>query len=848
MTDPASSTDDRRSRVTPLAMSSGEVIGDIPVRMSYEIIRLFSEGLYQSPHKAVEELVANAFDAGAAHAWVFTARDEYREDSLWVVDDGSGMDSDKFGVLWHIADPHKSADSSTGVVGRVAIGQFGIGKLAAYVLAERLTHVSKRDGRYLLTSMDFTRVSEHHQWESQGDIKVELRELNEMEVMDLLREIADREDDRDCWSRLFGPTASPTWTAAALSEFKPLMDDFQVGILRWVLRTGLPILSNFHIVLNGEVLESPKVELKPLGTFHFGDSDDEVERLQREGVAIKSIEGGVTIDGIEGLISGSATVYPSPLEGGKSDRYSRSFGIFVKVRKRIVNLEDETFGLPAQNHAAWNRTVIRVEADGLTDFLQSSREGVRETRETRALQQYLHEKFLKCRRTYEAYLDKQLVGDEIHRLVAEAPSRFVTDPLIDAVRKGVVNPAAQMFYMRSPAEGEATDVEAWIAEFQIAATDEPISDIALAEAGRYAPVASYEPTTRVLHVNQEHPFVAHLIQHSRGSTPWKLFGASELFLEAIARAIGVPNREIEQLLRLRDRILRVLMKDEPVIIGDVIGLLAVAGTDKNAMERATGAAFAALGFDYEKRGGSHNGTDGVLEANLGMLPKSSERTSFKLVFDSKTSGRAVANEKVRFDALHRFQKTEKADFAFAIADAFQGESKVDSALNVEAVDEKVTVLTTSDLARLLRMHAIFGIPLSTLRQLFAGPYRGSAQRSDEDPKGHYNRQDVQEWLDWLQCELGNSENLVPVRTLLEKLEAQKVDLYDAPQISRVRELGSEFINFSPDRLQAVLAGIQAAIGESYVLVDGDRVYLNQTVDEILNRYEQAVQSELTSSL
>ena len=218
-------------------------------------------------------------------------------------------------------------------------------------------------------------------------------------------------------------------------------------------------------------------------------------------------------------------MYPSPLEGGKSDRYSRSFGIFVKVRKRIVNLEDETFGLPAQNHAAWNRTIIRVEADGLTEFLQSSREGVRETRETRALQQYLHEKFLKCRRTYEAYLDKQLVGDEIHRLVAEGPSRLMTDPLISAVRRGVTDPSSQMFYLRRPAEGEATDLEAWVADFEAAAADEPISNIALAEAGRYAPIVSYQPTTRVLHVNRDHPFVAHLIQQSRGATSWKLFGA-----------------------------------------------------------------------------------------------------------------------------------------------------------------------------------------------------------------------------------------------------------------------------------------------------------------------------------
>ena len=266
------------------------------------------------------------------------------------------------------------------------------------------------------------------------------------------------------------------------------------------------------------------------------------------------------------------------------------------------------------------------------------------------------------------------------------------------------------------------------------------------------------------------------------------------------------------------------------------------------MERATGAAFEALGFDYEKRGGKRGGADGVLEANLGVLPGSRQRTSFKLVFDSKTSGGAIPNERVRFDALHRFQRTEKADFAFTIADAYQGEGEPDSALNREAEAERVTVLTTSDLEWLLRLHAAFGIPLSKLRELFAGPYTGSAPRGDEDPKGHYSRQDVNRWLNRLESELKDTENRVPVRRLLEELEVLKVDPFAPPQISRVRLPDTEFMDFAPEDLKAVLDGIQAVIGESYLSVDGDRVYLHQTVDEILNRYDMSVGSELKGGI
>ena len=122
----------------------------IPVPISYEIIRLFSEGLYQSPHKAVEELVSNSFDAGAKVVSVVVPADPgdaATPESLWVIDDGSGMDAEGFKQLWRVADSRK-ADLDT-ENGRSQIGQFGIGKLAAFVLAWNLTHV-EQIGRWAL--------------------------------------------------------------------------------------------------------------------------------------------------------------------------------------------------------------------------------------------------------------------------------------------------------------------------------------------------------------------------------------------------------------------------------------------------------------------------------------------------------------------------------------------------------------------------------------------------------------------------------------------------------------------------------------------------------------------------
>src|SRR4051812_21124275 len=70
----------------------------IPVHISYEIIRLFSEGLYSSPQKAVEELVSNSYDAEATEARVILPEQGDGEElpPLWVIDNGSGMDDQGF--------------------------------------------------------------------------------------------------------------------------------------------------------------------------------------------------------------------------------------------------------------------------------------------------------------------------------------------------------------------------------------------------------------------------------------------------------------------------------------------------------------------------------------------------------------------------------------------------------------------------------------------------------------------------------------------------------------------------------------------------------------------------------
>ena len=106
----------------------GKLEGKIPLQINYQIIDLFSGGLYSSPNKAFEELVSNSYDANASHVSVFLSPDLIQDDAfIWVCDNGDGMDKKGLKQLWKIGESNKQLIKNPK---RKQIGIFGIGKLA----------------------------------------------------------------------------------------------------------------------------------------------------------------------------------------------------------------------------------------------------------------------------------------------------------------------------------------------------------------------------------------------------------------------------------------------------------------------------------------------------------------------------------------------------------------------------------------------------------------------------------------------------------------------------------------------------------------------------------------------
>ena len=789
------------SGIDNLARAGGE-IDSIPVHINFDIIRLFSEGLYRSPHKAIEELVSNAYDAEARRVHVLLP--EQPDDPtdalapLWVIDDGHGMDAEGFRQLWRVAESNKNGSSVSN--GRLPIGQFGIGKLAAYVLAWKLTHLSRVDGKLLLTVMDFSAVT-GSQAESNDPVRISLLKVDEATARRCLAEIEHR--DPSAWKLMFGDgKRSRTWTAAGMSDFKDLYSKLSAGTLRWVLSTGLPLHGDFKIRLDGERVASSKEKLPEIKSIVL---DDELSGI--------------------GKITGTARIFQKQLTKGKSEQAGRSHGFFIRVRGRVINLEDELFGVEALNHAAWSRFALKINADGLRKHLLSSREGVRDSEEIDEFRQYLRETFNQCRAAYDKWDSSQNDQLDLISLLSDDPSPRVTEPLLRGVRK-TVETGAESFYIGAPKGVDGENLSEWLATYEDEASEKPFDRTEFLSDGPHAPAIRYDPATRRLVVNRDHPFVDKLTGGGKHRNPATLFASSEVLLECQLQDQGIDRGTVANVLNDRDDVLRLTAGDAPHTAVEVHRLLQVANQDRNALERATGVAFRVLGFKYERRGGAASGPDGILFARLG---RHETLADYKVVYDAKqTREPAVPAGKIDFASLEDFRRTEQADFGFFVATAYASEMEPDGALNrrIKGMTScRPTLLKIEHLRRLVWLHYKFGVTLTELRSLF--------EEAHTVPE-------VNDWIEERERVL-REQGAVPLRMLLEGLESEKSDRKAVPNVNVVRSKHPELKKFEPERLIARLKAVETILDRRWIDVDTTsyNVIMHHTADQLLAQFERA---------
>ena len=415
---------------------------------------------------------------------------------------------------------------------------------------------------------------------------------------------------------------------------------------------------------------------------------------------------------------------------------------------------------------------------------------------------------------------------DIIALLSENPSTHVTEPLIRSVRN-TVETDSESFYIGIPHDVEEENRSEWLTTYEEEVSEKPFGETKFVHHGPNAPALRYDPATRSLVVNTDHPFVDKLTDGDKHRNPAKLFASSEVLLEGQLQDQGIDQAAIANFLRDRDRVLRLMAGDAPPTAVEVLRRLDAASENHAALERAVGAVFQVLGFKYERKGGNAPGPDGVLYARLGR--HKGTLADYRLIYDAKqTNYPSVSADKIDLASLEEFRKQEHADFGFFIATAYAAETERDGALNRRVDSEKsrcLTLLKIEHLRRLVRLHYQHGVTLTELRTLF---------------ENAHTVPEVNDWIASLESTL--EQGRVPLSDLLHGLEQEKSDPKAIPSVIAVRAKHRELQDFEPERLIARLRAVENIIGSRWIIVEEDsgNVFMHQTADQILIEFNRNI--------
>ena len=530
----------------------------ITVRISNEILALLSTQLYQSPLKAIEELVVNSYDAGAKECRLFVPKPQDDLQAIFVYDDGIGMDADGLSDLWLVGRSSKREASAQRRLNRKQIGKFGIGKLATYAISNNITYISRTDNEILAVSADF----EKFQKDPEGTVPV---------VLDVTRVAAwDKLQDYRIFKSMCAgagvkmdtlfDVASTSWTIVLLENMKP--KPIHPGRLRWVLRTAMPLQAGFRLYLNNKEILSSKEDVDAVARFDVTEMPEKrIESVNMKTNEIWRREAGSLVSSSfpEG-IQGSVMVTKGSLHAGKSVDLGRSHGFFVKVRGRLINEEDPLLGLSPLSYQTFNRFRADLIVDDLDEAVTAPREGIGESHLKDKLLPLLAEVFYEARERYGDYL-KGLPGNEVTK--REPKRSYIPTHLIE-------HPIADVLSLPSldPVQGSEAD-ESWF--YLDVGTKEEVLELVkdlytqprsskyqykFDSKGRQGRLVKFDPKQSIFYLNEDHDLVSEYREDPRAATLLEDIVTAEAVLEVYLREHGMAPHIVGELLQRRDSLLR----------------------------------------------------------------------------------------------------------------------------------------------------------------------------------------------------------------------------------------------------------------------------------------------------
>jgi hypothetical protein len=830
--------------------TAGAETDQIKVRISHRIIQLFSEGLYSSPNKAIEELVSNSFDAGANNVHILLPPDLRDPDAtIVIIDDGEGMNGDGLKRHWIIGESTRRRNS--GSTRRKPIGKFGIGKLSTYVLAKKLTHISKSGDTYYAATMDYSSLTGSDSDTSEGvfdeqTIQIPLRTLTMDQARDAVLHWTRGDKEGYQALKLFGEGAPESWTVAIMSDLKTMGQQVKIGRLKWVLKTAMPLQSDFRLFLDGDPIMPPELDTPltklvigkdviqmsspcPSGLIEREDTNESENSIHRYGVYHEESLGRIT---------GYIEIFENELDNGK-EKFEQSSGFFVYVRGRRVNVDDPGFGIERNllRHGTFSRFRMIVHIDILDTALRSSRESFQQGDLYNAVQNFLRAGFNLARNKLVEHERAQTPSARISASISATPGSLTRKPLW-ALAQMVSENRATPFYLRFPSGLSTEENTAFLETLQEQPEGEDglLHSIEISILDSKDGLAVFDVREGKLLINSSHPFVAafqEFFSDPAKSLPLEMVVMAEIFLEAHLYHAGLDERIIRDTISRRDELLRQFVRSSARRTAGMIALaLTEARDDANKLEEEMRAAFEAMGFVNVIRISGSGKPDGTAEAHLAAAEDGTVQR-YKVGLEAK-SCQSVSAHRLNVSGIARHMEDYDCNHHLVIGNGFATSHEADSSTvreinyHKENTKRTITLMHIDDLARLVRIASAKRIGgLSRLRALFKDCVTPEDSKkwvdvlAEEEPERRPYKE-ILETIWRLAQEVTNeaveyAAVVTELRHLTPPVKMSKADLIECCKAMQVLASGVVYarentveINRRPD---LILLDIQTAVGQ-----------------------------------
>lgn len=663
---------------------------EVHVSLSNELVVLLSDQLYQSPVKAIEELVINSYDADASNCNVYVPTDLSNNAYIAVFDDGEGMDAEGLVNLWQIGRSNKRHDEIAKLAHRKLIGRFGIGKLATFTLCSHLTYISKKDGGVLAVTTDFSSF-ENTSIAGNTPITLPIRKIdNWIKFKDEIKDIEDKlginigENDNH-------------WTLAILESLKvDKLQKLTPNTMAWILSTAMPLRTDFSLSLNSRKIESSKEKYELMASFNVsGLAEKRLESLKElTGEEWKIRADKLYSKSFPNGISASVIVTKKIMEGNKSDDIARSHGFFIRVRGRLVNTSDPQFADKPWNYGVFSRLRAEIDVDDLDTELKASRENFEDSSLKSMLQHVMREIFNEASTRRAEVLRKEndpgrkMEGQ--HQMVAPDLIEYpVADAIID--NPPIVGKTEVDGNWRYLGFSETQDSKTIASKLY--STQRTGYKYRYRNDGDLKPLVQFDPESSIFWINSDHKLAK---AYNEGQSRYFLedFATAETMLEVYMREARIDPLVIQDILSRRDLLIKSLTEDHSYSLKHIAESLRNSGNQERELEILLVVAARSLGFiaEHVSNSGKPDGIARLVDYSNGEI---------KIILEAKSSKDVPKLGAIDFAGLAEHKDREGAQGCLLLAPSYPAIDEDDSAAAYRARQQKISCWTIPLLAQFI---------------------------------------------------------------------------------------------------------------------------------------------------